>query len=68
MTIYEMLGSATTFLFIVLCYLIIMTLVALSLFQEMCPEYISIFYILRTLFDNLMGSYSYDVFPNHSSD
>ena len=65
MTIYEMLGSASTFLFIVLCYLVIMTLVALALFQEAKEEYESLFYILRTLFDALMGTYDYGVFDTH---
>lgn len=39
MTISEMLGSATTFLFIVLFYLLVVALVALALFQETGPNY-----------------------------
>lgn len=39
MTIYAMLGSATTFLFIVMYYLVVMSAICLALFQEAVPLY-----------------------------
>ena len=39
MTIYAMLGSAGTFIFIVLYYLVIVTMIAYAVFQEAVPDY-----------------------------
>lgn len=67
MTIYAMLGSATTFLFIVMYYLLMMSVLCLALYQEAVPSYSSFIYILRTMFDAMMGAYSYELFPKYVS-
>lgn len=63
MTIYVMLGSATTFLMIVGYYLIMMSIIAMAVFQESVEKYMSFFYILRAMFDAMMGAYDYSVVP-----
>jgi len=67
MTIYAMLGSAGTFIFIVLYYLVIVTMIAYALYQEAVADYQEPFYIFRKLFDALMGNYGYDnILDNHT--
>ena len=62
--IWEMLFSAGVFLFIVMYYLIAMSVCALALFQEANPLYKDLIYIWRAMFDNMMAAYSYDLFPS----
>lgn len=56
-----MLGSATTFLFIIAMYLLIVSSVAVTLFQEASITYSSMPYAIRTMFDAMMGTYQFDV-------
>ena len=56
MTIYAMLGCATTFIFIVMYYLFDATMFACALYQEAVPDYFELFYTYRLLFNTLMGS------------
>jgi len=57
MTIVEMLTGATTFLLICLFYLIIMSTIAVCLFQEASITYSTFIYALRTMFDAMLGMY-----------
>jgi len=61
MTIFKMLGSAGTFLGILTGYLLVMSTIAIALFQESSITYSTIAYTIRTLFDAMLGTYSYDI-------
>lgn len=65
-TIVKMMGSATTFLFILFFYLVIMGTIAMTLFQESSITYSTPIFALRTVFDAMCGSYSYDISPEYN--
>ena len=48
-------------------YLFVATMFACALYQEAVPDYFELFYTYRSLFDALMGSYSYSVYDNHKA-
>jgi hypothetical protein len=66
MTIVEMLSGATTFLLILSFYLIVMSTIAICLFQESSISYSNTTYAMRTLFDAMLGMYQYQVQTNHA--
>jgi hypothetical protein len=61
MTIIKMVGSATTFLFILFIYLLVFSCIMMVLFQESSINYSSQIYAIRTLFDAMMGTYDYTI-------
>jgi hypothetical protein len=61
MTIFKMLSSAVTFLFILMGYMLIANMVALTLFQESLISHSSGIFSIRTLFDAMQANYSYEI-------
>lgn len=57
MTIIKMLGSATTFIFICIGYLLMMLSIYMTLFRESSIAYSDNFNTFRTMFDALMATY-----------
>ena len=56
-----MITDALTFIFITLCYMLIVTPVFVLLFQEESLVYVDIQRVLVSLFDAMLGNYSYSV-------
>lgn len=56
-TIIEMLKSATTFLAIVLLYLIVVSSISICLYQESSISYSTFINAIRTMYDAMMGMY-----------
>ena len=61
LTLKAMLGSANTFIMIIVGYLIVTATVFYILFKESAIVYINIIWTIRTMFDYMMGMYEYDV-------
>ena len=57
LTIYKMIGSAFTWLFILLCYMISAGTIALVIFREATILYSTKFYTFRFLFDAMLGEH-----------
>ena len=60
-TVQKMTGSAKTFFFILFLYFAIMGVVAQCLFQEYSITYSTFSNTIRTMFDVMMGAYTYDI-------
>lgn len=60
-TTQKMLISAKTFFIILLLYFIIMGVIAMALFQEYSVTYSTPMNTLRTMFDVMMGAFSYEL-------
>lgn len=63
MTTMEMMITGSYFLTILLIYLIIMSSIFMTLFQESTMSYASFPNTLRTLFDAVLGGYTRDIAP-----
>jgi hypothetical protein len=59
MTIVAMMGSASNFMFILIMYMVVMMMFAIGMFQESSIMYSDPFYAFRTMFDGMMGGYSF---------
>ena len=58
-TINEMITSSFTFIFIQMLFMFFMLTFAMGYMQEHSIQYADLFYTLRTLFDGMMGGYSW---------
>jgi hypothetical protein len=63
-----MLLDTTSFVFLIICYMAIMSTIFTMLFQVPDPDrFGSVSITLRTLFDAFIGEYAYlDEFPNYA--
>lgn len=61
LTLTEMVEDTISFIFIVSCFITIMSSIFTTLYQDINPEkFGSLLLTIRTLFDAMMGVYSYD--------
>lgn len=61
LTIYEMLADTLSFVFIVVCYLLIVASVFTTLYQDVNPQkFGGMAFSLKTLYDGAMGVYDYN--------
>jgi len=61
LTLTAMLSSATTFICIILGYLLVTATIFKALFQESSIAYIDFLFSIRSMFDYMMGMYVYEV-------
>lgn len=61
LTVIKMLESAKTFMIILGLYLTIMAVIFFTLFQENSITYSNFIFTIRTLFDGMMGAFSYNM-------
>lgn len=61
LTLIEMVEDTLSFIFIVSCYIVIMTSIFTTFYQDVNPEkFGSLTTTIRTLFDAMMSVYNYD--------
>ena len=66
MTLVKMLYDTLSFVFLVSCYMIIVTTIFTTLFANANPDkYGYVILTLRTLYDAFIGQYDYDVPDNY---